>query len=260
MSRIVNVGGTRFETLVETLLNNSPNYFSARLAHGKLEGEWFVDRSPEIFAHVLAFQRGYVLHLSQPEHAMLLQDAQYYGILPLITFCKAQLGAPPRELLDALEAALERCQEEADTTGRPIPSDLLDTVHEACEAGDKEAVQEALHQLAAWHAVPEWKRMWLMATTGLEMADQHWPEWRLGDLHAAMRRMLDEPETEQHLFRAALHSVKAPEASPLHQLMFAVLTRLATAWLMRGFRPAPAPAPPLNPGPALADMFADAPF
>ena len=243
MERVqVNVGGKRFSTLRTTLEANGPNYFTAKLSGGwrpEPGDEWFVDRSPQLFEHVLNFQRGYVLHLGQPEHAMLLQDAKFYGIAPLIAFCKAQLGEAPRELVDQLDALLERCKEEARHAQRTLYPSVLEKVEEARESGDKETVQAALHHLKAWQAVPQGRRWWLMGATGLGYVDRRWwPDQGLGALEQELRRLLlEDPETEEHLFRAALHSETAPAASPLWQLLFFVLVRLVSAWLTRSLQP-----------------------
>eukprot|EP01006_Ploeotia_vitrea_P048315 TRINITY_DN67216_c9_g2_i1.p1 TRINITY_DN67216_c9_g2~~TRINITY_DN67216_c9_g2_i1.p1 ORF type:complete len:149 (+),score=30.44 TRINITY_DN67216_c9_g2_i1:44-490(+) len=58
----LNVGGTRFTTTKQTLLNSGDNFFSAMVSSGVWQpdtqtGEFFIDRDPQFFKEILNYLR-----------------------------------------------------------------------------------------------------------------------------------------------------------------------------------------------------------
>ena len=56
---MLNVGGTRFETRLETLTKHSNTFFTAMIEKDmqQEDGSYFIDRDPACFAHVLHLLR-----------------------------------------------------------------------------------------------------------------------------------------------------------------------------------------------------------
>jgi len=80
---ILNVGGTKFETLVETITRfGKDTMLSAMLSfHSETKSEYFIDRDPEIFRHILNWYRTGMLLCPQGVPAKLMeQELEYYGI------------------------------------------------------------------------------------------------------------------------------------------------------------------------------------
>lgn len=82
---ILNVGGKRFETLVETL-RKYPNtmlgaMFHSRMAQADEHGEFFFDRDPKIFPVVLNFYRhGKILVPTNLSQEMVKEELEFFGI------------------------------------------------------------------------------------------------------------------------------------------------------------------------------------
>lgn len=89
------VGGREFSTTEETLMKYAPTYFSREIDDGWEEG-LFIDRSPDVFEHVIAFLRGYTLDMEKINAMHLKQDAEFYEITPLVELCEAELAASER--------------------------------------------------------------------------------------------------------------------------------------------------------------------
>lgn len=97
----LNVGGTIFQTTVDTLLSE-PSFLmdeciekfprSARDSQGRP----FFDRDPAAFRHILCYLRGYPLRLFPNEVALLSQEADYFGIygLRVMTGSVASVTSP----------------------------------------------------------------------------------------------------------------------------------------------------------------------
>jgi len=180
---------------------------------------------------------------------MLIQDAQFFGIQPLIAFCKAQLGEAPPAMMEALRVFLEDRQ----VSARPLSGKLLETVEEALESKDKALVEEALLILKAWDTVPWYRNLIRLALSGAEYLDRRYPEYHIREMAAEVDRLLADPEIEEQIFQTALDGLKRPAASPIWALLTTVLTRMVMVYL--GFRERPAPVPQQVPPPIVMQMF-----
>lgn len=98
----LNVGGQRFETTALTLCSSSSSYFTALFGstgealEGCADGEdIFIDRSGEIFPHVLQWLRSATLPAAVNVDALALADlrveAEFYCMDALIAACQARL-------------------------------------------------------------------------------------------------------------------------------------------------------------------------
>eukprot|EP01083_Nonionella_stella_P088489 246630_1 len=100
---IINVGGSSYETTLNTLSADQSSMLSAMFSgRFKIErdenGSIFIDRDPTHFRHILNFLRDgidYLKHgglLQQPDAIVneLLQEAKYYNIRPLVDYIQLQ--------------------------------------------------------------------------------------------------------------------------------------------------------------------------
>ncbi|KAG5269614.1 hypothetical protein AALO_G00204020 [Alosa alosa] len=94
MSRIgdiihLNVGGKRFSTSKQTLTWVPDSFFSSLLS-GRIStlkdetGAIFIDRDPSLFAPILNFLRTKELHPRSVNVHLLMHEAEFYGITPLV--------------------------------------------------------------------------------------------------------------------------------------------------------------------------------
>ena len=98
----LNVGGKLFVTSAQTLTVASPNSFLAKIISGGLpstlddNGAYFIDRCPELFEKVLTFLRTKKIRLGNIDLDDMLNEADYYGVQPLIDRLKVckQLHRP----------------------------------------------------------------------------------------------------------------------------------------------------------------------
>ncbi|XP_074786775.1 SH3KBP1-binding protein 1 [Athene noctua] len=85
----LNVGGKRFSTSRQTLTWISDSFFSSLLS-GRIStlkdetGAIFIDRDPTVFAPILNFLRTKELDPRGVSISLLLHEAQFYGITPLV--------------------------------------------------------------------------------------------------------------------------------------------------------------------------------
>uniref|UniRef100_A0A8C8SYD8 BTB/POZ domain-containing protein KCTD3 n=1 Tax=Pelusios castaneus TaxID=367368 RepID=A0A8C8SYD8_9SAUR len=85
----LNVGGKRFSTSRQTLTWISDSFFSSLLS-GRIStlkdetGAIFIDRDPTVFAPILNFLRTKELDPRGVNISLLLHEAQFYGITPLV--------------------------------------------------------------------------------------------------------------------------------------------------------------------------------
>uniref|UniRef100_A0A8D0BAR9 BTB/POZ domain-containing protein KCTD3 n=1 Tax=Salvator merianae TaxID=96440 RepID=A0A8D0BAR9_SALMN len=85
----LNVGGRRFSTSRQTLTWIPDSFFSSLLS-GRIStlkddrGAIFIDRDPDIFAPILNFLRTKELDVRRTNVSLLLHEAQFYGITPLV--------------------------------------------------------------------------------------------------------------------------------------------------------------------------------
>ncbi|XP_061453074.1 SH3KBP1-binding protein 1 isoform X2 [Rhineura floridana] len=90
----LNVGGRRFSTSRQTLTWIPDSFFSSLLS-GRIStlkdetGAIFIDRDPDVFAPILNFLRTKELDIRRTNVSLLLHEAQFYGITPLV--CRLQL-------------------------------------------------------------------------------------------------------------------------------------------------------------------------
>ncbi|XP_052387964.1 SH3KBP1-binding protein 1 [Carassius gibelio] len=85
----LNVGGKRFSTSRQTLTWVPDSFFSSLLS-GRIStlkdetGAIFIDRDPTLFAPILNFLRTKELHPRSIEVHLLMHEAEFYGITPLV--------------------------------------------------------------------------------------------------------------------------------------------------------------------------------
>lgn len=85
----LNVGGKRFSTSRQTLTSVPDSFFSSLLS-GRISslkdetGAIFIDRDPSLFAPILNFLRTKELHPHSISVHMLMHEAEFYGITPLV--------------------------------------------------------------------------------------------------------------------------------------------------------------------------------
>ncbi|KAG8448767.1 hypothetical protein GDO86_015723 [Hymenochirus boettgeri] len=85
----LNVGGKRFSTSRQTLTWASESFFSSLLS-GRIPtlkdetGAIFIDRDPTVFAPILNFLRTKELDTRGMNSSVLLHEAEFYGITPLV--------------------------------------------------------------------------------------------------------------------------------------------------------------------------------
>ncbi|XP_066494701.1 SH3KBP1-binding protein 1 [Tiliqua scincoides] len=85
----LNVGGRRFSTSRQTLTWIPDSFFSSLLS-GRIStlkdaaGAIFIDRDPDVFAPILNFLRTRELDARGTDKSVLLHEAQFYGITPLV--------------------------------------------------------------------------------------------------------------------------------------------------------------------------------
>eukprot|EP01006_Ploeotia_vitrea_P055757 TRINITY_DN68030_c6_g1_i1.p1 TRINITY_DN68030_c6_g1~~TRINITY_DN68030_c6_g1_i1.p1 ORF type:complete len:360 (-),score=33.98 TRINITY_DN68030_c6_g1_i1:106-1185(-) len=93
----LNIGGTSFHTTVSTLLSEPDSFFCAMLRSGcwkpDAEGEYFIDRSPQMFPMILEYLRTRQVntdHLSDYERRLLVSDVDFYQVrtFPPCSQCK----------------------------------------------------------------------------------------------------------------------------------------------------------------------------
>ena len=87
----VNVGGTWFETTWDTLCGCPGSYFDA-MARRWTTDEFFIDRDPVTFAHVLSFLRGYPVTADADVLHALHADAVFYGLTDFAERLRGELG------------------------------------------------------------------------------------------------------------------------------------------------------------------------
>eukprot|EP01006_Ploeotia_vitrea_P056204 TRINITY_DN68078_c3_g2_i1.p1 TRINITY_DN68078_c3_g2~~TRINITY_DN68078_c3_g2_i1.p1 ORF type:complete len:321 (-),score=22.72 TRINITY_DN68078_c3_g2_i1:46-1008(-) len=87
----LNLGGTVFKTTEATLLSEKDTFFWAMLNSGhwepNKEGQYFIDRSPDTFGHILEYLRSGRLdtrHLPERQKEMLKTDIDFFQIHSLI--------------------------------------------------------------------------------------------------------------------------------------------------------------------------------
>ncbi|XP_026870261.2 SH3KBP1-binding protein 1 isoform X2 [Electrophorus electricus] len=85
----LNVGGKRFSTSKQTLTWVPDSFFSSLLS-GRIStlkdetGAIFIDRDPSLFAPILNFLRTKELHPRSVDVHLLMHEAEFYGITPLV--------------------------------------------------------------------------------------------------------------------------------------------------------------------------------
>ncbi|CAG7835896.1 unnamed protein product [Allacma fusca] len=85
----LNVGGTRFSTSWQTLTWVPDSFFTALLS-GRISslkddnGAFFVDRDPTLFSVILNYLRSRDVDLRTVDMRALRNEAEFYGIIPLV--------------------------------------------------------------------------------------------------------------------------------------------------------------------------------
>jgi len=83
MRVILNVGGTKFETLIDTLTKHGRDtMLGAMLSFNtELKKEYFIDRDPGLFRHILNWYRtGWLICPQEIPVKMMEQELEYFGI------------------------------------------------------------------------------------------------------------------------------------------------------------------------------------
>ena len=85
----LNVGGTKFSTSRQTLTQVQDTFFTGLLS-GRIhtykddDGAIFIDRDPHLFRHILNYLRSRSLSFEEVNLRDLRNEAEYYGIAPLV--------------------------------------------------------------------------------------------------------------------------------------------------------------------------------
>ena len=103
----LNVGGQRFATSKSTLTWIPDSFFSCLLSDRISSikdgtGAYFIDRDPDAFVPILNFLRTRDFSLRGVDPAVVLHEAQFYGITPIVrrlTLCKDLLNSPCGDVL-----------------------------------------------------------------------------------------------------------------------------------------------------------------
>ncbi|CAL4920849.1 unnamed protein product [Urochloa decumbens] len=110
---LLNIGGKKYTTTVETLTQREPDSMLAAMFSGRhtlpqhpTTGTVFVDRDGKHFRHVLNWLRdGAIPVMSESEYQQLLREAEYYQLLGLVDCINERLGW---KKVDCSEAELTR--------------------------------------------------------------------------------------------------------------------------------------------------------
>lgn len=103
----LNVGGQRFATSKSTLTWIPDSFFSCLLS-GRISsikdcnGAYFIDRDPEAFIPILNFLRTRDFSLRGVEPSIVLHEALFYGITPIVhrlTLCRDLMNSPCGDIL-----------------------------------------------------------------------------------------------------------------------------------------------------------------
>ncbi|XP_020399277.1 FH protein interacting protein FIP2 isoform X8 [Zea mays] len=99
---LLNIGGKKYATTVETLMQREPDSMLAAMFSGRHtlhdhpttgKGVVFVDRDGKHFRHVLNWLRdGAIPVLSESDYQQLLREAEYYQLLGLVDYINERLG------------------------------------------------------------------------------------------------------------------------------------------------------------------------
>lgn len=92
----IDVGGQKFVTTKQTLLNAKNSLFEAIVNDPEIDltKELFFDRSSELFSHLLEYLRtGYINYklFSKDQKKQLLEEAKYYQLLDVINYLQERL-------------------------------------------------------------------------------------------------------------------------------------------------------------------------
>lgn len=156
----LNVGGTRFMTTSGTLLNHSPNFFTALLSgqHSVCKddkGYYFIDRDPEHFRLVLLFLRtgALVLPTQMSEREQLMEEFRFY----CISSAEIEASKDDQSLDDTKLRLLVRNSAMAmSTTHRP----LLDKLATRIQAWFKQAAKAGHSPISSPHIVLPMTKSW----------------------------------------------------------------------------------------------------
>ncbi|CAJ0609779.1 unnamed protein product [Cylicocyclus nassatus] len=129
---VVNVGGKRFHTSLETLMS-CPGANDEKLCLDYSTEEIFIDRDPKMFGYILNYLRDGRVHVPKNGHviALLLQEAVFYGLGTLAERLHNELRLFHDYItIDAEESGGAREPEEAET------SRLSSSIHSQHSSGD----------------------------------------------------------------------------------------------------------------------------
>lgn len=105
----LNVGGFHFVTR-RTTLETSDSFFSGLVAADAHADEYFIDRDPTVFRHVLNWMRG-VKHVPDDDLVLqeLVHEAEYYSLSSLVAAIRTK--RPRCSISKALEAIADEMRQ-----------------------------------------------------------------------------------------------------------------------------------------------------
>eukprot|EP01006_Ploeotia_vitrea_P053590 TRINITY_DN67802_c3_g2_i1.p1 TRINITY_DN67802_c3_g2~~TRINITY_DN67802_c3_g2_i1.p1 ORF type:complete len:355 (+),score=38.23 TRINITY_DN67802_c3_g2_i1:136-1200(+) len=142
----LDIGGTVFNTTEETLLKEKDSFFWAMLHSGQWApdqpgGQYFIDRSPDMFSVILEYLRSgkttKFIELTKNQRAMLEDDLDFYGISSFPRFsCAWDVTASGREYFHfidngriAIGDATNTKVTEAAVQAQPLSTASVDSLH-----------------------------------------------------------------------------------------------------------------------------------
>uniref|UniRef100_A0ACD5TTZ0 Uncharacterized protein n=1 Tax=Avena sativa TaxID=4498 RepID=A0ACD5TTZ0_AVESA len=113
---LLNIGGKKYATTVETLTQREPDSMLAAMFSGRhtlprhpTTGAVFVDRDGKHFRHILNWLRdGSIPVLSESEYQQLLKEAEYYQLLGLDDYINEKLASKKADNSTSAESELTR--------------------------------------------------------------------------------------------------------------------------------------------------------
>jgi len=182
----LNVGGTEYDTTLETLTSQSPGSF----LHVLFSGEWaqqldaagrvFIDRDGARFRHVLNFLRSGVVHVAANGEGFcyeLIEEAEYFGLPELAAALHQALEALKQQRLaeDLAQKEQAAVLQQLSDQQRQLAVVASLAMQQTSSAGHKQTGLPPSPTLARASSAPAWglgpilEREYPMASAGLVM-------------------------------------------------------------------------------------------